>query len=251
MPRLDKGESGDNTQDFDISGYYGYSGERIDKLLADEYTLVTIVLDQSPSVTRFKKDMEKALKEVIRACADSPRADNLMLRLVMFSDTVDEFHGFRQLADCNPDDYDGCIQPNGLTALYSATESSVRAMNDYSTAMKKSFFRSNGIVFVITDGDDNCSKTATPHTVRQALSKVVQDEVLESLITVLIGVNIKDGHMERQLKMFKDEAGLTKFIPVEDSVAKTLARIAEFMSKSISAQSQSLGTGAPSTSLSF
>src|SRR6478672_10340980 len=66
------------------TGQYGFSATRIDHLGASEYTLVTIVTDVSPSVGSLVKEMETALREIVTACKYSPRADNLMLRLVTF-----------------------------------------------------------------------------------------------------------------------------------------------------------------------
>ncbi|UCE66565.1 MAG: hypothetical protein JSU85_00700, partial [Candidatus Zixiibacteriota bacterium] len=50
---------------------------------------------------------------------------------------------------------------------------------------------------------------------------------------------------------FKDKANLQQFVNAGNATPKTLAKLANFISKSISSQSQSLGTGGPSQSLSF
>ena len=46
-------------------------------------------------------------------------------------------------------------------------------------------------------------------------------------------------------------AGFTQYIELADAKANTLAKLADFVSRSISSQSQSLNTGGPSKSLSF
>lgn len=248
MPRL-----GDDLQTHNIGGHYGYSGQRLEDLGASEYTLVTIVQDVSPSVANFRDAMEACLKEVVKACKFSPRADNLMLRLVTFADDVQEFHGFKLLEGCNLDDYNGCIRCHGLTALYDATDGAVRAVDDYAGNLAQKDFMANGIIFVITDGLDNRSHLSTPATVRASLEKLVASESLESVVTVLIGVNVKEPEVQDYLDRFQKEAGLTQFITIADANARTLAKLAEFVSKSISAQSQSLGTGGslPQASLTF
>ena len=247
MPRL----TGDDLQTHDLGGHYGYSGERLENLGATEYTLVTIVQDESPSVSSFKADMEKALIEVIKACKFSPRADNLMLRLVTFADDITEFHGFKLLETCNLDDYNDCLRCHGLTALHDASDGAIRAMGDYAEQLSKNDFMTNGITFIITDGLDNKSRLSTPTTVKESLAKLVRDEALESTVTVLIGVNVGEAQVRDYLKAFKDEAGLTQFVAIDEANAKTLAKLAEFVSKSISAQSQSLGTGGPSVPVSL
>jgi uncharacterized protein YegL len=247
MPRL----TDDSLETHDIGSHYGYSAERLEELGATEYTLVAIVQDESPSVSAFKDEMEKALREVIKACKFSPRADNLMLRLITFANDVEEFHGFKLLENCNLDDYNNCLTCHGMTALHDASEGAIKAMGDYAKQLADNDFQVNGIVFIVTDGLDNASRLATPKSVRKALEKLVHDEALESIVTVLIGVNVADPQVTDYLETFKAEAGLTQFVAIKEANAKTLAKLAEFVSKSISAQSQSLGTGGPSQPVSL
>jgi hypothetical protein len=86
------------------------------------------------------------------------------------------------------------------------------------------------------------------------LSAAVHGEATESMVSILIGVGVA-GYAEvaAELKRFKAEAEITQYVETQDANAKTLAMLAEFVSKSISAQSASLGTGGPSqpTSLSI
>ena len=108
----------------------------------------------------------------------------------------------------------------------------------------------HGIVFVITDGEDNASTLGVQH-VRAALSRAVTSEAMESLVSVLIGVNVKDRRIGGYLQDFKNEAGFTQYVEIGSANAKTLAKLADFVSRSISAQSQALGTGGSSQTLGF
>jgi hypothetical protein len=69
---------------------YGFSATRIEDLGASEYTLVSIAADVSGSVSVFKREIEKCVKEIVRACRHSPRADNLMMRFTTFDSKVTE-----------------------------------------------------------------------------------------------------------------------------------------------------------------
>jgi len=72
------------------------------------------------------------------------------------------------------------------------------------------------------------------------------------MLSVLIGVGIGDQSQAQQyLDEFKDKSGLSQFINIENADAKTLAKLADFVSKSISSQSSSLGTGGSSQPLIF
>ena len=232
------------------SGQYGFSATRLDDLGATEYTLVTIVCDASPSVSKFVKEMEKALVEIVKACKFSPRADNLMIRLVTFATGMTEVHGFKLLEQCNVNDYKNVIRTYGGTALYDAAENAISAISAYGRQLTDADFATNGIVFVITDGEDNASKLAI-RNVRDALTSAVQTEALESFLSILIGVNVQDPNIGAYLQDFKNEAGFTQYVEIDNADAKALAKLADFVSRSISAQSKALGSGGSSQILTF
>ena len=140
------------------TGHYGYSATRLEDLGASEYTLVTMVNDVSGSVAGFTEEMEAALRQIVQACKLSPRADNLLVRLVTFADRLTETHGFKLLERCNLDDYRGVLRPGGSTALYDAAENAVAATAAYGRQLTGAGFAANAILFVITDGMDNASR---------------------------------------------------------------------------------------------
>jgi uncharacterized protein YegL len=105
-------------------------------------------------------------------------------------------------------------------------------------------------LFVITDGMDNASKLPAKK-VKEALNGAVTSEALESVVSILMGVNVQDAEASRYLRQFHAEAGSTQYVELDKADTKTLARLAEFVSQSISAQSQALGTGGASRSQSL
>jgi len=223
-------------------GTYGYSATKITDLGATEYTLVTIAQDVSASVQDFKQLMEKALKEIVNACRLSPRADNLLLRVVLFSSSVKEGHGFKLLSEINANDYDNFLKTGGMTALFDAAENAITVSNDYAKQLVANDFSTNGIIFIITDGENN-SSTNTTKTIKDAIDKVKKSEALESLATILVGVGTQQTpELSKKLDQFKNESNLDQYIDIEKADAKSLAKLAAFVSKSISAQSQALGT---------
>lgn len=246
MPRLN-----DNLDNFKLpTGNYGFSAQKLSDLGAAEYTLVTLIVDKSGSVAGFRDQIVEAIKTVVNACKYSPRADNLMLRVVAFDDKLEELHGFKLLANVNVDDYNSFVVKGGMTALYDSAENGITATIEYGKQLTASDFSANAIVFVITDGEDNRS-AYSPSQVRQALEKGVKGECLESLVSVLIGVNVTDPGVKNYLDNFHKEAGFTQYVDAGAATPQKLAKLAEFVSKSISAQSQALGTGGPSQSLKF
>jgi uncharacterized protein YegL len=232
------------------NSHYGYSATRLDDLGATEYTIATIVADVSGSTAPFILDMEAAITRIVQACKFSPRADNLLLRLIAFDDLLNELHGFKLLENCHLADYGGALTPGGSTALHDATENAVVATTNYAQKLAAGDFSANAIVFVITDGMDNASKTSA-RQVKAAFGKAIRSEALESIVSVLIGVNVNDPQVSQYLRAFHADAGFTQYVELDNADAKTLARLAEFVSQSISAQSQALGTGGASQQLVF
>jgi len=246
MPRLND----NNMETALIKGTnFQYSAARIESLGATEYTLVTIVTDVSGSVAMYKDDLEKSIAEIVKACQKSPRADNLMIRFLTFNNLGNEEHGYKLLTSCNPDDYIGILKCGGITALYDASVNAIQATGDYSKVLTDNDFDANAIVFILTDGADNAS-TYSADKVKEVLKNTIKNEVLESIVTVLIGVDA-DPDVDQLLKDFKDEAELTQYVSMGDATAKNLAKLAEFVSKSISSQSNSLGSGQSSDQLSL
>lgn len=246
MPKLND----ENMENFGNVGTYGFSGTRLDDLSATEFSLVNLAVDVSGSVMHFSDELEKCVKEVVRACQLSPRADNLMIRLVKFSDHMEEVHGFKLLDKINLDDYNGVFHCGGGTALCDAVINTMDATTAYAKSLMNNDFQCNAITVVLTDGDDNMSKFGR-QGVHDSLQKAVTSEALESLVSILVGVNVQNSTLSSYLNDFQKEAGFTQYVELNKADSKTLAKLAQFVSKSISAASQSLGSGGPSKSLSF
>jgi len=236
------------------TGTYGYSAISLDdeRIGATEYTLVTICVDVSGSVSSYKTEMEEAIKEIVDSCNKSPRKDNLMIRIVTFDDDMQEMHGFKLLVDCKPSDYTDCLTIGGCTALFDASNNAIEATNDYAKKLGENEFDANAIVVILTDGCDNRSNVATPATIKKTLQASVQEEALESMLSILVGVGVGGyGGVAQALDDFRTEAGITQYVEIADANSSTLAKLAKFVSQSISAQSQALGTGGVSQTLQF
>ena len=234
------------------SGTYGYSATGLDDLGATEYTLVTIIQDESGSVTDFKKEMEDCLKQIIESCKYSPRSDNLMIRLVGFAETMREIHGFKLLSECNVNNYDNCLNIRGSTALFLTSENAISATLDYGRHLSDNDFTVNAVIFILTDGADNNSGRIGKQHVRDVLSKALKEESLESIQTILIGIGTDDDpSLTPCLEGFKNDAGLSQYVPIKKADKKTLAKLGGFVSQSISEVSKSLGSGGASQLLQF
>lgn len=228
--------------------FYQFSGVDVDSLTSSEYTLVNIAVDMSGSVHGFNDDLVKSIETIIKTCKKSNRAENLMIRLITFNSSIYEEHGFKTLALINENDYQQINAPSGMTCLFDACLNSIEAIETYGRTLTEQEFLVNGVLYVITDGD-NTSGKHTMNEVAKRFEDYKLTESLESLQTFLIGINIKNPYMKDYLDTFNNTVKFDQFIDVDNASVDTLAKLANFVSKSISLQSHALGTGAPSQAL--
>jgi uncharacterized protein YegL len=243
MPRLD-----DNMETHNIGGSsFSFSGTRVDHLQSTEYTLVTIAVDTSGSVSGFAAELHNMVVAAVEACKHSPRSDNILVRVVTFSSlSINELHGFKPLSDIDIKDYPS-FNPGGLTPLNDAVYSSMGATNLYAKQLFDMYYNVNAIFFVITDGQENASSVSEA-MVKHELELAVTSEKLESVLSILIGINMAG--LGNTLKNYQTDTDMSMFIDAGTADAKSLAKLAKFVASSVSSQSQSLGTGGPSQNIS-
>ena len=230
-------------------GNFSFSGVRPEKLGSTEYTLFNLNVDVTGSVSGFEAQLLNAVKQVIEACKKSPRADFILMRYAQFNYDVKEVYGFVPVTsiDTNTLTVPTCT---GATALYDAIFTGAKATNEYAKVLADQYFQVNAISATVTDGDDNQSIHTTDE-VRKEIVKGVTDEILESNMTILIGVNTQQSYMKNKLDQCKNDMQLDQYVDIQDADATSLAKMAKFISQSVSSQSQSLGTGGKSQLLTF
>ena len=89
------------------------------------------------------------------------------------------------------------------------------------------------------------------NTCRQAFEQAAKSECLESIMSALVGVNITDVQAKTELEAFHTTAGFNQYINLEDVSEKSFARLWNWISQSISSTSAVLGSGGPSSSVTF
>lgn len=236
MPRLDQMTQGA------VQGF-SFSGARPERLGASEYTLATIVVDVTGSVSGFENDLRSCAQSAIDACRKSPRGENVLARLVVFNEAPREVFGFMPLSDI-----DAAMivlpQPRGGTALIDAIYAGAAAANAYGKQLFDQDYLVNAVCYVITDGDDTCSRISA-RMARAEVESGAKAEYLDDSQIFLIGVNA--GACSGKLSNLATELGLQGYIDAGDADPSALAKVARFISKSISSVSQSLGSGQSSS----
>ena len=225
---------------------YKFSATKIDKLGASEYTLATIVQDTSGSVSYFGAALEQAIKTIFSSMHKSPRADNLMLRLTQFSDNVEELHGFKLLYTIKENDYTNILKIGGNTSLFDAVDEAITATSTYGKQLISQDFNCNAIIVVVTDGQNNHGNIRDAAQIKKTLEEARRSENLESITLILVGVTNDDVNLDVYLQGFKDDGGIDQYISIGTATPGKIAKLAKFVSQSISSTSAALGTGQPS-----
>ena len=225
----------------DGAGTFTFSGVRPDQLKNTSYSLVSLALDTSGSVSIYRDGLLKTVKAIADACKKDPMVESLLFRAVEFNDRMKEIHSFKPLADVVVSDYDNHINCHGMTSLYDTVFNVVGATNTYATSLRQLDMEINGVIFIVTDGLDNAS-TYGPADIKREIQKAIQGEHISSLTTILVGVNL-DPSAAQALEDFKNQAGIDKFENIGDATPQNLAKFAGWVSKSVASVSSSLQNG--------
>lgn len=233
---------------------FTFSGVNVDTLENSKYCLVSLLIDNSGSVSPFKNELENAANVVIQSTKKSPESENIIMRTALFGsglhNGISEIHGFAPVSTLADDKYSGQFSPGGCTPLIDASIDAAESIEAYGKQLVDNDYMVNGIFFVITDGEENASRMGNhPELVKKAIERIRTNESVESIIAILVGVNDSTCHAE--LERFKNEAGFDHYISIGDATPSKLAKLGSLISKSVSSQSQSIGSGGPSQACNF
>lgn len=240
MPRFDKSTNVSHTT---VSGF-SFSAASLKDLDDVEYTVVTIVVDVSGSVSGFERNLEACIKEAIKGCKNSHGVNKIFLRIVAFNDSIQEIHGFKLLRQIDEADYDGTLHPRGSTALNDATLNALEASEKIVQDMGANDCYCNAVVYIMTDGCENFSTTKDASKIKDTIQRLRRDENLSGVLTVLVRVGegtwagVKD-----TLDEFKLEAGIDEDIDIADTSASSLGKLGQLLSHSISSASANIQSG--------
>lgn len=221
-------------------GSFGFSGVRPDMLEETAYTLVVIAVDRSGSVSSFETELIQCAKTAVEACKKSPKAENLLVRFVTFGSRLKEVHGFTPVKDVDMSLYNK-LNAGGTTCLNDAVYDSVGSIVKYGEILANQDFDVNAICYIITDGED-VGSSVSETMIKDFIAESLKTEKLESIQTVLIGINTEANYVTYQQNFVKN-IGLNQYVNAGDANPNNLAKLANLISKSTISTSTSLGTG--------
>ena len=234
------------------AGSFGFSSVPIGQLEEMEYCLVTILVDASSSVGRFRQLLIDMIANGVKSCDDNPRSENLLVRVCTFSSNgcFQEIHGFKPLEFIKTDVYNN-IHPGGMTAASDAIIDAIGATRRYADDLwNQQDIKCNAHITLVTDGCENDS-SADIGDVAALIKEVneMESKSLESLFTLLIAVGTEDRDIAKILDGFHKETGFDQFLDAKDASADNMSKAGGWITSSVSSSVRVLGSGTKSTLL--
>jgi len=215
-----------NFNDVDFGGAMDFDP---DNLEAEETINAVFVVDISPSIRRFEGELNAALKDFTETMQKSHVADNLLVSIVEFNDSINVKSGFQPITNIKLDDFQGTGYG---TALYDAVLKGMKQALDYKETLEQSGITCKTLLFVITDGEDNSSDFQSAEKVKQLHLDILQNEQNAfSFVSVMFGLGD-----EANFKEAKDNMGIQHLGKVGTTGAE-LRKMINFISSSISSAS--------------
>jgi len=145
---------------------------------------LVVVLDVSPSISNYVDDMNTATTEVFMdELKNSHRKDDIILQCVEFCEKVTFKSGFQPLMHLSDDYLHVKPQGNG-TALYSAVLQSCESVKGYREDLEAQGIDVRTNIFIITDGEDNSSKSGDLSKLNTFISELRSNEAWINSFTV-------------------------------------------------------------------
>ncbi|MCK9429161.1 MAG: VWA domain-containing protein [Candidatus Omnitrophica bacterium] len=232
------------------SGFH-YSSVKMDLLSgSSEYTIVQILVDLSGSVGRFRSDLIDCLKMILESCKKHPCSDTVLLRVLGFSGGlgVKEIHGFLPINGIDSSIYDSLDTPNGTTPLRDAHQNALESLFQYGNDLVKNQFTVNSVLYILSDGGENDSKHSTEDSVKDYMAKLRDGDPLASFFSILVGFN--DNQCRQELLEYQQNTTIDAYKSMGDCTPGKLAKLANFVSQSVSTASVGVGSANTSNQLS-
>lgn len=211
--------------DFDAIDFnLNFNNFNPDEVQVDETINAVFIVDISPSVITYEKDLNHAFNEFTQTMQKSHVAEQLMVSIVEFHESVQVKSGFQPIKHIPTMKF---IPSGRGTALYDATAQGLKMAMDYRENLEASGVLTKTLLFIITDGMDNSSNTSAK-TVKEKVNEVIaQEQNAFSFTTILFGVGDAT-----QFEQAQKEMGIQHLARVGTSGAE-IRKMINFISQSI------------------
>jgi uncharacterized protein YegL len=201
-----------------------------------------VVLDVSPSISSFYRDMNVALSDIfMKELKGCHRKDDIMVKCITFCDKVVHKSGFMPILNL-PDDYLQ-VTPQGTgTALYKAVKEAMSDVTSYRDELENQGIDVRTNIFIVTDGEDNEDNGSDLSSVNQMISDLRKNEAWAQSFTMsMLGVGDDSSFRRSCTNMGLDP----------DKVLSTIGTSASEIRKQMGVVSQSVSQSNVGSSVSF
>lgn len=199
-----------------------------DQIQVEETINAVFVVDVSPSVSSYIRELNAAFNDFIQTMQQSHVHDRLFVSVVEFDDQVYIKSGFQPIIGVPVTTFK---PQGGGTALYEAVAVGIKNAIDYRTNLENTGINVKTLIFVITDGEDN-SSNITASKVKTELEAIAKNEASAfSFTSILFGVG-SAANFERAQKAM----GIQHIARVGQTGAE-IRKMINFISSSISKSS--------------
>lgn len=200
------------------------------EISSDETINAVLIVDVSPSVDTYVRELNTAFKEFLEEMQRSHVAEKLMVSIIEFNDTINVRSGFQPVnsIDTKKILFKPC---GGGTALYDAVLSGITNAVMYRTNLENSGVNCKTLIYTITDGEDNSSQHSATK-VKNVLDNILKEERnSNSFETILFGVG-----NAANFEIAQKEMGIKHLAKIGNS-GKEIRKMIGFISASISKSS--------------
>ena len=157
------------------------------KVQTEETINCVFVVDVSPSVQDYEDELNNGFNEFVQRMQKSHVADRLFVSTIEFNESFKKKTGFQPIVNVPHTTFKAC----GMgTALYDATKEGLKNALDWRKSLEDSGIIAKTLLFIITDGADNSSRT-DPSEVKTLIEDFLKIEKNAfSFQSILFGVNL-------------------------------------------------------------
>ena len=215
------------TDEFNFTSSMGLNFTNFDpsNISVSETINVVFIIDKSGSVTTYVDDLNNVLNEFLHELQKSHVSDRVLTSVIEFNQHIDVKSAFHPIVDVN----DFNVKPFGMTNLYGAVLAGLENAIAYKEEQENNGLTSKTLVFVITDGEDNCG--VNPDLVKQKLTEIYKDETNSFAFTVIMFGLGNETYFDKA----RDNMGIKpEMLAKLGTSAKELRKMVGFISSSVS-----------------
>jgi len=225
-----KSESGLENVDFN----YGFGDFNPDEVEVEDTINVQFVVDVSSSVRGYVSELNAGFNEFVSRMQTSHSADKIFVSLVVFNHQIETVSGYQPIKGMGVIDFDRYV--GGTTALYGGTKLALENALNYREGLENAGVNCKTLVFVMTDGGDNCPEQGTASDVKKIIDDLLTEERnFASFETMLFGINKSE---KATFDAAAADMGIPNVVTI-DNTANEIRKMINFISSSVSGASGS------------